>query len=106
MPHTDFNSAIIYTPGGLFTKDKASALVVGLDKVLVAEIEKQPGLGPLPGFDKNGNELKDFRKDMEDRAQSRDDKLIERLLPCVKALDDFLKGGGHGKCGYHREFRS
>ena len=26
--HTDFNSAIIHTPGGLFTKDKASALVV------------------------------------------------------------------------------
>jgi hypothetical protein len=76
MPHTDFNSAIIYTPGGLFTKDKASALVVGLDKVLVAEIEKQLGLGPLPGFDKNGNELKDFRKDMEDRAQSRDDNRL------------------------------
>lgn len=65
--HTLFNSATIYSPQRFFKKH--STLVVGLDVNIVSEIEQTLGFAQLPAFDKRGNELKDFHRELEGQAR-------------------------------------
>jgi hypothetical protein len=92
--HTLLNHSAIYTPRGLFGKEER-ALIVGLEKCIVAEIEKTLGYGPLPIFDTRGNPLPEARKEMEESARSFDkdrpsDHPVRETIECLDAAHEAL----------------
>jgi hypothetical protein len=88
--HIVFNSATIYTPRRFFRKD--STLVVSLDRSIVSDIEKTLGFAPLPAFDRSGNELTNFRNELEGRARSFENwenrPSHDPVAETVKCLDE------------------
>jgi len=101
--YTDFNIATIYTSRGLFRKPEEKPFIVGLDKVIVSEIEKSLGLSALPVFDKNGKALAGVREEMEACARSFDDnrpsddpvgEAVNRLGNAHYALNVVAREGG------------